>query len=467
MNEPKQNIRPAAVAGSFYPGTSGELQFQLDRMLTAAYGYTPPGAKSPKAIIVPHAGYVYSGQIAASVYARLKPFADRIRRVILIGPAHRVAFQGLAVPSSSAFATPLGLVSIDQDLIRELKVLPYIVEHDEAHRLEHSLETQLPFLQEVLNDFKLTPIVVGASAAGDLSDLLEQVWGGDETLIVISSDLSHYHDYDAARRIDGETCRQIEALNTGWIVPDQACGARGINALLTVARRHDLRATTLDLKNSGDTAGTRDRVVGYGAWSFTDNATTEISIDNRNMLLSAALRSIRFGMAQGRRPTVRLGTFEREIECVRACFITLQKDGQLRGCIGSLMPHRPLVEDVVWNAFAAAFEDSRFKPVTSKELNELDLSIAILGVPHDFPVASEADLAAQLRPHVDGLILQQRQKQALFLPHVWEQLPEPMKFIRHLKQKAGIASDEWSDDIQVQRFSTENFGKPVNEIKLI
>ncbi len=467
MNEPKHNIRPAAVAGSFYPATSGELQFQLDRMMTAADGYTPPDAKAPKAIIAPHAGYVYSGQIAASIYARLRPIADKIRRVVLLGPAHRVAFDGLALPTTEAFATPLGLVPIDRELIEELKDLSYLVKHDEAHRLEHSLETHIPFLQDVLGAFTLLPVVVGACKSEEVSAFLDRVWGEDETLIVISSDLSHYHDYETAKRIDGQTCQQIEALNNDWIVPDQACGARGINALLHVARKRDLRATTIDLKNSGDTAGSRDRVVGYGAWAFTDNATTELSPNNRDMLLSACLKSIRHGLAKGRRPQVKLGTFDREIECVRASFIKLKKNGQLRGCIGSMVPHRPLIEDVVWNAFAAAFDDPRFKPVKKKELDDLDLSIALLGVPHNFPVTGLDDLAARLRPHVDGLILRHNQNQATFLPHVWEQLPEPLDFIQHLMKKAGMSPDQWPDDMQVQRYSTENFGQPIKSIKLV
>ncbi len=462
----RTKIRPSAVAGTFYPANAGELQFQIDRMLTAAAGYTPADAPVPKAIISPHAGFVYSGQIAASVYARLRPVAHKITRVVIFGPAHRVACQGLVVPSSDSFATPLGLVPLDRQAIDELLQLDQVSENDEAHRLEHSLETQLPFLQDLLPRFSVVPIIIGACPPEMIAEVIDRIWGGEETLIVISSDLSHYHDYDTAQRMDRSTCQQIEALNTGWIVSEQACGARGINGLLTVAKRRDLRATTLDLRNSGDTAGPRDRVVGYGAWSFTDNASTSTAPANREMLLTVARKSIGHGLAKRRRAHVKLGTFDREIECIRASFVTLKEKGKLRGCIGSMMAHRPLVEDVVWNAYSAAFEDPRFQPISRDQFLRMDLSISILGAPHDFPVADEADLLNRLRPEVDGLILQSGKKRALFLPHVWEQLRKPARFVQHLKMKAGIGADAWPDDMKVQRFSSETFGRPVRDIKI-
>jgi AmmeMemoRadiSam system protein B len=257
--------RTPAVAGLFYPADAHELRAAV-RGLLAAVTPTPP---VPKAIIAPHAGYIYSGPVAASVYARLIPARDRIRRVVLLGPAHRVAFEGLAVSAAAAFTTPLGAIPVDTIASERLLALPQVHVLDQAHRNEHSLEVQLPFLQEILADFTLVPLAVGDAAPEEVSEVLEILWGGDETLIVISSDLSHYHDYATAQRLDSATSRAIEALRSQDIGYEDACGRIPVNGLLLSARGHGLRAQTLDLRNSGDTAGTRDRVVGYGAYAFT------------------------------------------------------------------------------------------------------------------------------------------------------------------------------------------------------
>ena len=220
-----------------------------------------------KAIIAPHAGYVYSGPIAASVYAPLAAMRERIRRVILLGPTHRVAVNGLALPSVHAFATPLGVVPLDAEAVAAIEPLPQVLISDAAHALEHSLEVQLPFLQTVLGEFTLVPLAVGRASAAQVAEVLECLWGGDETLIVVSSDLSHYLPYTLARETDSNTARHIVALDP-HIDHQQACGATPVNGLLLAARRHDLQATMIDLRNSGDTAGDRSRVVGYGAFAF-------------------------------------------------------------------------------------------------------------------------------------------------------------------------------------------------------
>jgi hypothetical protein len=256
------NIRPPAVAGMFYPADATELQAQVNDYLRH------PSAEGmrPKALIVPHAGYVYSGPVAASAYARLRPLREQITRVILLGPAHRVAFRGLAASSATAFRTPLGDIPLDTAMLANLSVLPQVRTLDEAHALEHSLEVQLPFLQTLLNAFTLVPLVVGDASYADVAEVLEQAWGGPETLIVISSDLSHYHDYATAKHMDATTSRAIEALQPERIDFDHACGRTPVGGLLTVARAHGLQAEIVDLRNSGDTAGPRDQVVGYGAY---------------------------------------------------------------------------------------------------------------------------------------------------------------------------------------------------------
>jgi hypothetical protein len=221
-----------------------------------------------KALIAPHAGYVYSGAIAASAYAALKDIAPRIRRVILLGPTHRVAVHGLALPEAEAFDTPLGRVKLDAEAMRAIAHLPQVVVSDAVHALEHSLEVQLPFLQSVLSDFTLVPLAVGMATADEVAEVLETLWGGDETLIVVSSDLSHYLPYADAQSIDGGTADDIVHLRQP-VSHEQACGGTPINGLIVAARKHHLTPHLLDLRNSGDTAGARDRVVGYAAFAFT------------------------------------------------------------------------------------------------------------------------------------------------------------------------------------------------------
>lgn len=261
-----QPIRPAAVAGLFYPADPDTLRAQLHALLSQAGAVSSHAA--PKALIVPHAGYIYSGPIAASAYALLAPLREFIRRVILIGPSHRVAFAGAALPGCSAFATPLGPVEIDSEAVFALARQPGVIFDDRAHAQEHALEVQLPFLQTMLDHFKILPLSLGMTEAESVADLLETVWGGPETLIVVSSDLSHYHAYTEAQSTDQGTVAQILSSSRPLKL-DQACGATAINALMLAAGRHQLAPNLLDLRNSGDTAGDRSRVVGYAALSFT------------------------------------------------------------------------------------------------------------------------------------------------------------------------------------------------------
>ncbi len=247
----------------FYPAEAATLESAVTELLAAA----PDGDDDAKAIIAPHAGYVYSGPTAAHAYRLLERRRERIRRVVLLGPAHRVYLQGMAVPSVDAFTTPLGDVAIDTDAVRQALELPGVQVSDEAHAAEHSLEVHLPFLQTVLDDFKLVPIVVGVCEANDVETVLETLWGGDETLIVASSDLSHFHPYTEAQEIDANTTARIEARETA-LRGEEACGAYAVNGLLLAATAKGLRVRTLDVCNSGDTAGDRFRVVGYGAYAL-------------------------------------------------------------------------------------------------------------------------------------------------------------------------------------------------------
>ncbi len=447
-------IRPAAVAGLFYPNDPETLATTVRGLLTRA---AANGHPVPKALIVPHAGYIYSGETAATAYARVVPARGRIHRVVLLGPCHRVAVRGLATSAAEAFATPLGRVHIDADARRRALTLPQVGIFEATHEKEHSLEVHLPFLQIALGDIELVPFVVGDASANEVAQVLDLLWGGEETLIVVSSDLSHYLDYEAARQSDAATCRAIETLTPDSIGRDQACGRVPIRGLLQVARQRNLLSETLDLRNSGDTAGTRDKVVGYGAWAFVEPPTTvALSRPFGEILLQLAAASIRHGLDTGEPLTVKLADYPRELGQEGACFVTLKHGSRLRGCIGSYRARRPLAIDVAEHAFNAAFRDPRFPPLTAGEIPGLALSIAVLGPKSALAAKDEAALIDLLRPDIDGLIIQDGDKQALFLPAVWESLRKPAEFVRLLKQKAGLAADHWSATLRCWRFTVEH-----------
>ena len=258
-------IRAPAVAGTFYPAAADRLRAAVERYLAAVPARAP---SRPKAVIAPHAGYVYSGPVAGHAFAWLDEHGPAITRVVVIGPAHFVPIRGLALPRAEAFRTPLGDVPLDRDAIEAIRDLPQVQVADGPHRPEHALEVELPFLQTVLGDFELVPLVVGDAAPEEVAQVLERLWDGPEALIVISSDLSHYEPYEQAREHDAATAAAIERLDFASLGPRDACGWLGVAGLLLEADRRGLRAARLDLRNSGDTAGPRDQVVGYGAWAF-------------------------------------------------------------------------------------------------------------------------------------------------------------------------------------------------------
>ncbi|HEY6995559.1 MAG TPA: AmmeMemoRadiSam system protein B [Xanthobacteraceae bacterium] len=264
---PSVKIRPPAVAGLFYEAHPHRLRTTVSELLAGA----PSSAKaSPKALIAPHAGYVYSGRVAAAAFATLRGRAQAVERVVLIGPAHYIPVHGIAVPAVDAFETPLGRVPVDRDAISAIADLPFVIRTDAPHAPEHALEVELPFLQALLGPFAMVPLLAGDAVPQQAAEVLRLLWGGPETLIVVSSDLSHYHDYDTARRLDAATAAAIERGDWSSLGPDQACGCLAVAGLLVEATRRGLRLQRLSLCNSGDTAGSRDRVVGYGAWMLEE-----------------------------------------------------------------------------------------------------------------------------------------------------------------------------------------------------
>ena len=448
-----ERVKPPNVAGMFYPGDRETLRREVDAHLGQARAEGP----APKALIAPHAGYRYSGPVAASAYARLRPRAREIRRVVLLGPAHYHPVHGVAVSGAESFQTPLGRVPVDAASIRRALEFVFVRKLDAAFEREHSLEVHLPFLTRVLPRFALVPLLVGKATPAEIDTLLETLWGGPETAIVISSDLSHFLDYESARRIDAKTSEAIVALRHDDVGYEQACGRHAVNGLLHLAKRRGLEARALDVRNSGDTAGPRDRVVGYGAYAFFEPAVGALDLEARRHLLGIAARSIRHGIVHGKACEVDLERLPPALREHRATFVTLESNRRLRGCIGSLQATRPLAEDVAHNAHAAAFTDPRFSPIQEDDLEGLAIKISVLSPPVPMQVESQADLVAQLRPGVDGLILQDGEKRATFLPSVWSGIPEPERFVRQLARKADWPAGHWTETVRAWRYTTEEF----------
>jgi hypothetical protein len=432
-NAAQARVRPAAVAGTFYPGEPAVLAAEVEELL-GGVEHLEPRLAPPKAIVVPHAGYLYSGPVAAAAYDEVAPARSLITRVVLLGPVHRVPVRGLALPAAEAFDTPLGRVPLDRAAVRALQGLPQVVVSGAAHAPEHSLEVQLPFLQKVLGSFALVPLAVGDATVEEVAEVIERLWGGPETLIVVSTDLSHYHDYETAKRVDSATLARIAACATD-IRHEEACGATPLNGLLAVARRRGLSVRLLAACNSGDTAGGRGRVVGYSAFALDEGEAPDRSVAGRT-LLAIARGAIEGALGLGGRapeenpaPWLRL---------LGATFVTLTREGKLRGCVGSLAPERPLHEDVAQNALAAAFRDHRFPKLARAEWPDCALEVSLLSAAKPLAFADEAHLLSLIRPGEDGIILEHEGRRATFLPQVWESIPEPRQFLAELARKAGI-----------------------------
>ena len=432
MTEINKQVKESAVAGYFYPADVNELQHMVSDMLSGISVKSAP----PKALVAPHAGYIYSGPIAAKAYASLSPVRSTIKRVILLGPAHRVYLKGMAISSATHFATPLGEISIDNELKKRVSGFPQVNVINKAFAQEHSLEVHLPFLQTVLEDFTLLPIVVGEANEKEVAEVLESVWGGNETLIVISSDLSHFHDYKTAKQLDNATATAIKTAQYEKIGPQQACGCRGVSGLLKIAKQRNLEIDIVDVRNSGDTAGGHDRVVGYGAFTFHEPTT--LSKEKQKLLIDIAYASIAHGLKHNLPLIPKLEDYSPVYAEARGLFVTLNLNDNLRGCIGNTEPAYPLIIAATRNAYNAAFCDHRFNKLSASEFEKIDLSISVLTPKKEIFFDSDKDILAQLRPGVDGLIISSGACSATFLPAVWEKLPSTEVFLTQLKHKAGI-----------------------------
>lgn len=422
-----------------------------------------------RALILPHAGYIYSGWTAAHASFVLSP--GQFAKVLLLGPDHRVGFKSAAICNVAAYETPLGRISLHADT-QKLRRQTNLFEPLPATRdQEHSLEVTLPFLQHYLGDFQLVPVVVGGGDAKHLAAALETIIDAD-TLLVVSSDLSHYLPYSEAVVRDQETINELIRLKPDKLIAtdNRACGKQPLIILAEIARRHHWRPVLLHYSNSGDTAGDRSRVVGYTAIAFFGDR----SMDDKNST------DPRFSQEQGQalvklaRMTItdELGGGADEShghdlpvmlqdDCFRrhcGTFVTLKIEGKLRGCIGSLTAKEPVLEGIRRNALNAAFHDPRFAALTKAELNRTEIEISILTEPQPLAYQDGPDLIEKLRPHVDGVIVREGHASATYLPQVWEQIPDPADFLSQLCLKAGLHSEAWhGSELEVLTYQVQYF----------
>jgi len=441
-------VRTPAVAGTFYPQKRDELMLLVYSYLNK---HKEKLGEKPKALVVPHAGYVFSGTTAAAAYKQLLPFKTEYRRIVIIGAAHRTAITGVVVPNAEYFSTPLGSTRLATGFINRVVASGIARYDDNAHKYEHSLEVQLPFIQTIFEDVEIVPALMGDLSLEQSVQFLHAVWGEPDTLIIISSDLSHYHNAATAQFIDGNTERKV-ALGDPAVGAEQACAAMPLNALLYLAQVKDLRSTIVHYGHSGQHSGDNDRVVGYLAAAFSANSDPEYQLGA--VLLRVARAAI--GSRWREVPALLFPDRPRLGE-PGATFVTLTKNDNLRGCIGSLQAHRPLFEDVQKNAVSAAFNDPRFPPLTQNELEQINIEVSLLSASEPLQFSSETELLQQLRPNVDGVIFRYRNCASTFLPQVWEQLPTAELFIQHLKQKAGLAANFWAPEVEVDRYTVQKW----------
>lgn len=453
--------KPYTFAGSFYPENPDELTNLLNSyMLSTKIEY------KSKAVIVPHAGVYYSGYAAMAGLQHL----ELNENIFIIAPSHQHSFENVALPKYTYFDTPLGSLEVNNRLIKDIAEKFPVIISDELFEQEHSIEIQLPFIQHLFSprtqnaiDFmkglkkigrkiRIIPVLVGNCNFRLISDLISTYW--ENSSFIISSDLSHYYTQQECRKIDTYTATIIETGKLEYFEEHQACGLTGIMGLIDFANNNDCSLIRTMMYNSGDINKVTDKVVGYGSWFlYTDSRNDFIERYYSKYVLNTVKKSI-LSVITGEE------YIPRDIPSVLtqygATFVTLKRDGQLRGCIGSVYPTKPLILDLIDNAKNAAFQDPRFEPLSVNELSSIEVSVSILSSIERIRFKDERDLLSQIYPH--GVIISEGEKRAVYLPVVWEQLPERDVFLNSLKEKAGLPPNYFSNRIEAYKFDATSIG---------
>ena len=466
-----EEIRKAAKAGLWYPADPDRIKKDIDQLtkLARKSHVNIPSNKLLKALILPHAGYAYSGWTAAHAVLVLQ--GNKFSKIILMGPDHYVGFKNCSVSDVSAYETPLGSVKLHPDAAKLRLQSDMFHSNIASDRNEHSLEIVLLFLQTYIKNFELIPITVGPTDIKRIAHKIDTIIDSG-SLVVVSADLSHYLHYTEAVERDHETIQSIMNLDSSDLLKreNRSCGAIPISILITLAQQHKWQPVLLHYSNSGDTAGDRSRVVGYTAIAFfgdylmqnKTNSSKQLSASQGDVLVQLARQTLMEKLGKTVPPAesepLKAALSDQCYQLHNGTFVTLKINGRLRGCIGNLTATEPLSEGVRRNAINAAFHDPRFAPLTEPELEQAEIEISILTEPQPLDYTDGSDLLNKLRTNIDGVIIRKGHASATFLPQVWEQLPEPEDFLSHLCMKAGLSSNAWRDTkLEVQTYQVQYF----------
>ncbi|MBD3421140.1 MAG: AmmeMemoRadiSam system protein B [Chitinivibrionales bacterium] len=441
-------VRKAAVGGAFYPAEVGALQREIHKHLNGNDSPVSP----PQLMISPHAGYVYSGPVAGKGYATLD---KKVSTVILIGPTHHHPFSGISIPDVDYYETPLGQIPLDTGLVAELHKNSLVGARPPAHVREHCLEVQLPFLQEVLHSFSIVPILAGRVDPEPVADLLLP-FVNETTVVIASSDLAHVTSFEKCKSLDQQTLASIISMNISG--PIEACGATPIRVVMHLATHLGLKPHLLDARNSQEILPRphADYVVGYASIVFprSSGPTSTRSVDYQSYLLRLARQALETCVKGG--PPPNPGTPPQKAQQVAGCFVTLKSRGNLRGCIGTIVGYKPLYRGIIDNACNAALKDHRFGPVRPQELAAIKIEISVLTAPEEIFYGSAQDLLDKINAGTDGIILNSGSRQSTYLPQVWQQMPDKVRFLESLSLKGGMPKDGWKS-AQVKRYHAVHF----------
>ena len=437
-------IKEPSVAGMFYSSNPKELEKQISEFKKNSRNTYK---STTRAVIVPHAGLVYSGRLA---YEGISQIDKNVKNIFIFAPAHRVPFEGLAVTSYDAWKTPLGNIRINTQITKELISKFGVKYNDNALAPEHSIEVELPFIQTEFKNVQIIPVLMGNVSPQKVYEIIKYYYKDKENGFIISSDLSHYLPDETAKRVDLYTAQHIEACDLSNFTHELACGATGILGLMQFAQDNNSALIRIDMSNSSSTTFDRERVVGYGAWFLYEGDRNEFIKEHYSdfvlNLCEEAIKNKNFDASKLQYPQV--------FSEYGAVFVTLEKQGQLRGCIGSIIPQRTLLQDIITNAKNSAYADPRFNPVDKSEIKELSIAVSLLSLPRQMKFKDEEDLLNQIRQGVDGIIIRDGNHQAVYLPSVWEQIPDKRIFLNSLKIKAGMKPDHFSKTFEAYRFET-------------
>lgn len=451
----KATLRASAVAGRFFPAEAARLAEAVGEGLKTAPPAMPDG---PVAVISPHAGYRFSGHLTAAALAQLGP--GRPDRVVILSPSHAHRFTGLALPRAAGYSLPGFDLSIDTVAGGSLLRAGLAQVEDSAHDREHGIETQLPFLHRLHPGVPVVPLVLGRSTDDDVALAVDHLAGlTGKTAFVLSSDLSHFLSLTEAQALDQATAKLIETGCHDSLSASHACGMRAIRGFMASQAGAGLRARRLGMANSHRATGDPARTVGYGAWGLYHQTADILPGSARAELMRVARATLASYLSKGRMPEIRTASFAPALQTHAAAFVTLTQNGRLRGCIGSLKAHQPLVRDVADNAVKAASRDPRFPQLTAEELAGVTLKVAVLSPAQRLACASQSELETVLVPGRDGLILSDAGRRGTFLPMVWDEIDRPRNFVQALKRKAGLPPDHWSDTLRIERFCAEGFAE--------